>query len=450
MLRIEDTVKKDLCIGCGFCIASSPIGMIKIVLDDDHDRFIPVVQGSMSPEEDSRIVCPGARLDMVELSMQVHRRLPTDYRIGVYQKIRVCYDTDPSERGKASSGGVAPAVLRNLFEKGAIDIAYCLAPGTGPYDAKGRILRSPKELEYVHGSVYHPTNFGAELQDLVYKETGRFAYVGLPCQIAGLEIMKSRIPSLKSRHALSIGLFCGGLNRFAGISYYLRGFGIDWKEIAAIEYRKGPWPGKINIQRNSNRGNILVPRIAGNSRWKILRYLASFQGYWMIKRCRLCADPLSDFADISVGDPHLPIYRRQSDKGGFSLVVTRTQRGESQIRELIHAGRLHEDQANTETVYSSQGYTLDNRRHVHSYMCMAKIFKETVPELKIYPTAIDNVSLRHYKWAIFDLLKLKLRRYEMLRPFYPFFQALEYLFITFYPSLFFERLSKILRNKSQV
>jgi len=57
--------------------------------------------------------------------------------------------------------------------------------------------------------------------------------------------------------------------------------------------------------------------------------------------------------------------------------------------------------------------------------------------------------LRHYKWAIFDLLKLKLRRYEMLRPFYPFFQALEYLFITFYPSLFFERLSKILRNKSQ-
>jgi coenzyme F420 hydrogenase subunit beta len=381
---------------------------------------------------------------MNALSLQVHGRLPDEYLFGVYERVRVCYAANKNVRQDAASGGVVPVALQHLFAEGKIDVAYCLVPGRGPYDAKGRILRSADELGLIHGSVYHPFDYGKELRELIHG-TVRFAIVGLPCQIEGIEMIKARRADLARRHVLSIGLFCGGVNRFEGIAYYLKAFGVEWNDLTEIEYRYGDWPGQIRVRRSSDDEAIRIPRIQGNSRWKILRYMAAFQGYWMMKRCRLCPDQLSDFADFSVGDPHIPKYRNLRGPG-FSVVVTRTPRGEDLIRQLVETGELEEEDADTELVQLSQGYTLDNRRHVLAYIRVGRMLGLDTPELSLYPNVEKNVSFRHYKYALVDLVKIALRKCTFLRPFYLFLQALEYLFISFYPSLIYKRLCRLISN----
>lgn len=445
---VERVVRNGLCMGCGMCVASSSKADIRLTFSKTEDQFIPRVE-RWTPEDgdDPELVCPGARVDMMELSLRMYGRVPDDYLLGVYERVRICYVTDEQTRCRAASGGVVPVALRYLFTTGAIDMVYCLVPGEGPYAARGRILRSAAEIDQIHGSVYHPFDFGNELRELV-KGEGRFALVGLPCQIEGLEMMKARNPALAHRHVLSIGLFCGGVNKFGGIAYYLRGHGIPWHDVSKIEYRVGDWPGQIRVRRASSEREVLIPRIQGNSRWQILRYTAAFQGYWMMKRCRLCPDQLADFADIAVGDPHVPKYRKKKGPG-YSIVVSRTRRGEQFIQEMLDKSLLAKEECDTDLVKDSQGYTLDNRRHVPAYIRIARFLGEPVPELSVYPEVSRHVSFRHYKYALVDLGKILIRKHTYLQPFYAFLQALEYLFITFYPSLFVKRLKRLGFNRGK-
>jgi coenzyme F420 hydrogenase subunit beta len=429
------------------CAGSCSKGRIRLEYVQEQQQFVPVVEGWEPTESaDEQLVCPGDEIDMNYLSQKVHGRLPDDYLYGVYNRVRVCYARDENTRRAAASGGIVPAVLKHLFDRGSIDMAYCLVPGAGAYEAKGRIIRSPAQLAGIHGSVYHPFDFGAELRQLIREETGKFAFVGLPCQIAGLEMLKIKIPGLAGRHVISIGLFCGGVNRFGGVAYYLKGFGVPWEDVGEIEYRHGSWPGKIRLQRKSTGEFVIIPRIANNSRWKILRYMAAFQGYWMLKRCRLCPDQIADFADIAVGDPHVSAYRKR-DSPGYSVVISRTPRGEDLLYELIERDEIREEPAQVSLVRDSQGSTLDNRRHVLAYLRIARMLREPVPDVKVYREAASHIAFRHYRYAAVELLKIKLRHWILLRPFYPLIQAFEYMFITLYPSLFFKHLKNLICNK---
>ncbi len=442
---VERVVEDDLCMGCGMCVASSSKARIKLAYHGERDQFLPIIE-HRSPDagDDPDVVCPGIDVDMRALSEKRFGKQPDDHLLGVYEQVRVAYAADPGTRERAASGGIVPAVLRHLFDTNAIDLAYALVPGKGPYDAKGRILRSSADLEQIHGSCYHPFDFGFELRELVEGE-GRFAFVGLPCQIAGLEMMKAKRPELAARHVLSIGLFCGGVNKFKAMAYYLEGHGIPWKDVEEIEYRRGTWPGKMRVQRRSTGEEVSIPRIEGNSRWQILRYTAAFQGFWMLKRCRICPDQIADFADIAVGDPHVPKYRGQKTPG-FSLVVTRTPRGEALTRALVENGLLVEEPASPDLITESQKYTLDNRRHAPAYARVARLLGERAPEMTTYPGVEQGIRFRHYKYAAIDLLKILLGRGEHLRRLYASMQAFDYLFLTFYPSLFVKRLRKLLSN----
>ncbi len=441
---VERVVNEGLCVGCGMCAGSSAQATIHLQFSPQHDQFVPVVEENRRVAGiDPGLVCPGAGVDMPSLSMQVYGRLPEDPTLGIYERLRVCYASDEPVRRRAASGGVVPAVLAHLFDADAIDAAYCLVTDSGPYDMRARILRSPEDIGRIHGSVYQPFDFGCELRTLL-DGNERFAFVGLPCQIAGLEEVKRRRPEIAARHILSIGLFCGGVNRFGGIQYYLQRYGVALSDVLRIEYRVGDWPGRIHVRlRDGSEREIL--RIQGNSRMRILRYMAAFQGYWMLKRCRICPDQIADFADIALGDPHLPEYRRRGG-AGYSLVITRSRRGEQVIRQLVARGSLIEEPCDRAQVIASQGYTLDNRRHAMAYVRVARWLGEATPLLNVYPQ-LTRCGFRHYKYALVDLLKIKLRRVRWLKPLYVPIQMFEYVFITLYPSLIVRRLKRLVTNK---
>lgn len=449
-MRIDElqtnVVEKGLCIGCGICNsvnAGKKQPVLRMEYSSKYDHFIPILsKGDQYSAAD--VVCPGAEMNMPALALQVHGREPENGWLGEYRKIAAAHARDNAIRTRAASGGVTSALLMYLFNVQAIDAVYCVTSDGDPYTRTGRVVRSADDLRGINGSVYQPTNFGAELDSLI-EGSERFAFVGLPCEIAALERLKLADHQLAERHILSIGLFCGGINRYGGVDYYLKGFGASLRAAESINYRHGAWPGKIRLVQKDGKVRELA-RIRGNSRWKIIRYIVAFQGYWMLPRCRICPDQISDFADIAVGDPHLPRFRNRNGKG-FSAVVIRTERGQSLYEKALESGVLEDEALTEEELVESQGYTLDNRRHALAYMRVAKWLRMPVPDLKFYAAFSRAAQFRHYKYALVDLGKIKVRNILVLRPLYIPFQIFEYLFVTFAPRIFIKRLINLFSNK---
>lgn len=447
---IEAIVNEGNCVGCGFCVATykkqtREKTTLTMEYDKKKDFIIPNVKNWNLEAGSGNFVCPGNKVNMPWLAKQTFGKLPEDYILGNYINLRVCYSVDDLIRKEAASGGLIPEILKYLFETKKINLAYVLHPGNNPYNAKGIIVKDAGKLSELHGSVYHPTNYGASLRQLINSE-GTFAFVGLPCHIEGLEMYKAQDKNFAKRHYISLGLFCGGVNTFRGIEYYLNGFKIPWNDVLDIKYRVGNWPGSICVERKSKKSNTIVPRIKGNTKLRILRYVIGFQGYWMLKRCRLCPDQINDFADISVGDPHLKRFK-EGESLGYSAVITRTEKGEKIIDHLVKANKVKAEYISRDEMIKTQGYTLDNRRHSLAYLRINKFFGGKNPDFKYYPQVVKNISFMHYIYAVVDLMKIYLPKNAFFRIFYFPWQIFEYLFITFTPRIIFERMLKLLKNK---
>ncbi len=439
----SEVVRRGQCMGCGFCTVpltpDAAAGHMRF--DARRGHPVPVFDGA----EPTDFICPGAAMDMPRLSQLKFGAAPQDPWLGRVIAIRAAQSTDPDIQSRAASGGAIPALLTHLFETDGIDCAYCVEPGAAPETAAGTILRRAASIRGTHGSVYHPVNFGAKLEDLL-ASSDRFAFVGLPCEIAALEMLKARRPEIAARHVVSIGLFCGGINTFPGVAYYLEGFGWKAEQVERIEYRHGDWPGKIRLKILGQDEPVVIPRIRGNSRWKILRYVVAFQGYWMLPRCRICPDQVSDFADIAVGDPHLPRFRARTGPG-FSIVLTRSARGESIVGSAIGAGRLREEPLSREEAIASQGATLDNRRNAMTYARVARRLGFIPPMITPYARTVPGPFLRHRVSAWVDLAKLAAPRNRAARLLYIPLQVFEYLFLTLAPREIWRRVTNLARNR---
>ena len=447
-VTLKDVVRNRQCMGCGLCQISigdrGPDSGVRIGLDKDGERYVPV--SGLDSKVGENVICPGAKMTLPDLATQVHGSSePKDPLVGHYRTIQAAYANDVDLRFRSASGGVIPAALNYLFEHNRIDMAYCVVPGNSPGEAQGVLIRSAVQIDRIHGSVYHPADFGAGLPELIRGEE-RFAFVGLPCEVAGLEMLKQHRLELASRHIISLGLFCGGINSFSGIGYYLENWGVPMQDVTDINYRDGDWPGDIRLTRKSSGDVQRLPRIHGNSRWKILRYVIAFQGYWMLERCRICPDQIADFADIAVGDPHLPRFQK-GDKRGYSAMIARTDRGIQLVREMEAAGVLGTESLSRDELVESQGYTLDNRRQVEVYKRMAHYFGMVPPEAMVYSGIEAYRRPRHRIYAFVDLLKLWLPKNRFISLFYLPWQIFEYLFLTFAPQLIIRRLMILIRNR---
>jgi coenzyme F420 hydrogenase subunit beta len=395
----------------------------------------------MTPEAAEQRICPGATMDMVSLATHVYGQQPTDPILGESLRISAGHASDEHTRRAAASGGITTAILAHMFHAGMIDATYCTF-GRSPTNGAGELVRSASELGRAAGSHYHPVNFGHALKELS-RSNDRFAFIGLPCEVAAMrELMLAR-PDIADRCALLIGLFCGGINRFSGIARYIAGFGVSPGSVREIDYRDGAWPGQIRA--TTDKADHLIPRIFKNSRWRILRYVISFQGYWMLPRCRICPDQIGDFADIAVGDPHLPRFKGK-DSAGHSAIVVRTKRGDEILTAAQAAGQIELEPLSRDELIRSQGYTLENRRQATLYAKVAKRLGITPPLVTIYPGAEQYRNAHQTIYAYVDLIKIRVRNWRWLRPFYLPIQVFEYLFLTFSVRVLFERLKKLAKG----
>lgn len=337
---LTQIVDGGLCHRCGTCVGICPTGVLAV----DGDDYPRVKNLSACTDCDLCVkVCPGDEFDFLGLHKQFHGKegnLSDTH--GSFLDSAVAYSTEPFIREHSTSGGVVSAILCHLLETKQIDGAVCItSDGDQLWKGKPIVARTKDEILGAMKSKYAitPTNsVFAELRQI----PGKYAVVGLPCQMHGLQKAMALDARLKERVVVSIGLFCHAAIEHEAFRVIWETLGDRTKGAKRFVSRIGKHPGAPHLEQADG---TLYPIYFGDRKGykpSSLEVLNILYRLYTPERCMTCFDGLAEFADISVGDPWLPAPDSSVDwYKGWSFCLTRSERGREVYKSLIDAGKLH-------------------------------------------------------------------------------------------------------------
>ena len=293
---------------------------------------------------------PREALFLPELNLSTFGDLPSNWLSGRIIKSRIGFSQSETIRRNAASGGVITSILLYLLKSGKISGAICLKMGAEvPYLAKPIIARTPKEIIECSQSVYSVSPVNTILNE-IKEDEGPLAYVGLPDQVASIrKLQKEDHPSVKNICYI-IGPYVGTQMYFESIRSFLRSNGVDSEnEIVDLKYRAGEWPGKLRIELSNGR-ILKADKFHYN-------YLIPF---YLTSSSLQAVDFSNELTDISVGDAWSPKYEKE--RKGFSVILSRSEIGETIITNMIKDGLLSEEEISIEETLDMHGHMIDFKK----------------------------------------------------------------------------------------
>ncbi len=333
-------VDGGLCHRCGSCVGICPTGVLGL-----DEREYPAVK-NLSACTDCDLcvrVCPGDEFNIQEMHHSLFQSEPElTATHGAFRRGVVAYATDPHIREHSTSGGVVTALLIHLLESGTIDGALIISSDEQVlWKGKPMVARSRADILSGMKSKYaiSPTNVNfSEVREV----PGRYALVGLPCQIHGFHKAAQLDPRMKERVVLTIGLFCHAAIEHEAFEVIWDTLGEKGRQARRFISRVGKHPGSPHIELTDGS---LYPVYFGERkgyRPTSIEVINVLYRLFTPERCTTCFDGLADFADIAVGDPWMaPPDSSVNWYQGWSFAVLRTQRGEDAYRSCLEGGALH-------------------------------------------------------------------------------------------------------------
>lgn len=290
-------VERKRCIGCGLCYSVCKFEAIEMVKDEFS--YVPcLIEENCTDCGDCLNVCPGINI--------------LDYpdKFGSIQEGLICNAKDEAIRHAASSGGACRAILAALLDKGLVDRVIITRATDDPYKPETIITDKISDLMSDRlNSICSPTSPLTALKRL--DEGLKYAFVGMPCHIAGLELC----PEIKKNIFVTIGLFCYLTPSFKFIDTLIDDLSENG-EVTGLRYRGKGWPGKtVASHKNGSTSEFNFIDM-----WYKYNHDRAFQ----LSRCNECTYYSSEFADISIGDPW---HMLGQDQNGCSLVLIRNKKG---------------------------------------------------------------------------------------------------------------------------
>lgn len=322
-----------LCHRCGSCVGICPTGVLGL----DDEEFPTVKALSNCTDCDLCVkVCPGDEFDIDAANQNLFGKLPDITEThGSFLEGLIAYSSNEELRKESTSGGLVSAILLHLLETKQIDGAVVIAADPETlWKGKPIIARTPQEIMAAARSKYAISPTNAVFQEIREIE-GRYALVGLPCQIHGFTKAAELDSKLKDRVVLTIGLFC-----HAAIEH--EAFEVIWKTlgektIGAKRFisRVGKHPGAPHLELADG---TLYPVYFGD--WPgykptSIEMINILYRLYTPNRCMTCFDALSEYADIAVGDPWMAPPGEDVDfYKGWSFSLIRTERGRKIVDEI--------------------------------------------------------------------------------------------------------------------
>lgn len=319
---IETITSRGLCSGCGACAVAAS-GRIEMRLTEEG--FLrPAVRAPLSAEQEGvvRDVCPGRRMDLFAGDR-------TDHPLwGPLVSVREGHASDVATRHAGSSGGVLTALLTHLLESGGVDRVLQTGADTARPYANATVLSDDEAAVLAAaGSRYAPSAPLAGLEE-VLALPGKTAFVGKPCDVAGLRALARRDARIDAKIPYMLSFFCAGVPSLAGAREVLQRMQVDEADLASFRYRGNGWPGYATAER---RDGARVRMTYAESWGGVLSSHLQF-------RCKICPDGTGMFADVVCADAWAcddKGYPTFEEGDGISLILCRTRKGE----DLVHRAR---------------------------------------------------------------------------------------------------------------
>jgi coenzyme F420 hydrogenase subunit beta len=414
-LNIESVVLSGLCHGCGTCYAACPNTAISINKNDGLGLYLPAINKDRCNDCGVCVdVCPGHAIDFTELYDQVFARQPEDAWLGVHLNRYLSHATNDEIRSHSSSGGLATALLVFALEERIIDKAIVTRMNKErPLESEVIAAATKEDIVSAMGSKYCPVSVNMSLKSVLV-EGCKFAIVGMPCHLHGLRKFEVRNSRLRNNIVFRIGLMCSNTATFLGTEYFLKKKGIDPRNVQKLSYRGKGWLGHIVVLLKDGTER-LFPRGTDNKKDQAI-HSAAFHQAFSHPRCLVCCDHTAEFSDVSLGDPRLPELLYE-EKTGKSLVVTRSEAGESLFLRAVNAKAIVLDETLTIQRFY-QGQNIEFKRDFNANIRARRLVGKPIP---MYRTSKpSHVSLLSYSRVLFFLPSYFAHR-RFLWPMFHFF-----------------------------
>lgn len=311
---------------------------------------IPRAQGQVDLPPLAYDACPGKGINYPAANEAFFGHLPHNWLLGCYRQLYIGRAASPDIRRRAASGGVISQTLIYLLETGRIDGAVVLQQGKPrPWQAEPVIARTADEIMAAAQSVYVPSPVNTILPQM---ETfaGRLGFVGLPDQVASLRILQQAGHEGASKVDYVLGPYVGTSMYLGAIESFLRANGVkSLAQVAALRYREGEWPGYLQVTLRD--GRVL------RAKKFYYNYLIPF---YITQASLQAVDFSNELTDISVGDAWSPRYEKRGE--GFSVVVARSEQGQTILQQMACADFLTLEETTAEEAMSMHGHMLDFKK----------------------------------------------------------------------------------------
>ena len=372
----SEVVGPGLCTHCGTCagLSNGTLGM-----RTTSDGPLPYRLGSEASElpDAAFEACPGKGLNYPELCAAVFGRQPENWLIGCWRKVYIGFSRTPEVRRAAASGGIITQTLIHLLETGLVDGAVVVRQGRPrPWEAEPFIATTAAEIMESAQSVYVPVPVNSILPKME-EFPGRLAYVGMPDHVASLRQLQLLGHEGAQKAQYILGPYFGLGMYFGAIESFLRSNKVAaTDEVTELRYREGEWPGYLQVKTRT--GKVL------RAEKFYYNYLIPF---YVTRSTLMSVDFSNELTDISVGDAWHPRYERQGQ--GFSVVVARSEKGETLLDSMCEQGLLDLQEVSLQEALSMHGHVLDfKKRGAFIRMGWRKAAGKPVPDYGYRPLNI--------------------------------------------------------------
>ena len=355
-------IDNDLCHRCGSCVGICPTDVLSV----DKEEYPVVKNLDACTDCDLCVkVCPGDEFDAVSVAKQMFGEFPDAKDMhGHFESAYLAYASDAEVRDRSTSGGLVTALLLSLLKRGEIDGAVVIASHeTELWRGVPIIARTEHDIREATKAKYaiSPTN-------VVFKEIreteGRYALVGLPCQIHGFHKAARLDRRLKERVAVTIGLFCHAAIEHDPMKRIWASTGEYGKQASKFISRYGKHSGTPHLEFEDGSVRPVYFPNAKSFRPSSMEIINVLYRLYTPARCLTCYDATSEFADIAVGDPWMP---KPSDHisffDGYTFTFARTKNAERVLEGAKQAGDIELLSLRPETARTANIAMGEEKRH---------------------------------------------------------------------------------------
>ena len=325
--------KGNLCTGCGTCAGICPQGCIEMAINSSRGLIEPVVDLQRCVQCGLCVqVCPGWQLDIdsLRLKYEFTEMIPV---LGRVSASFIGCSLNDRVRLSAASGGMVSEVLIYLLEQGLIDGAIVTRMNSQhPLEAETFIARSREEILSAQKSKYCPVAVCSILKEVLASQE-RYAFVGLPCHVAGVRKAALSKQELTERLPYIFGLFCSRTPNAHATRHLLYNLSIDPHDVQSVDYRGDGHPGKLCIRKKNGTETVI-----DHLDYKYWGY--TFFKFFKPMRCWLCPDHSADLADMSFADNWTGLAPFKGDNKGSSTIVARTPDSIDLMLRMADEGRV--------------------------------------------------------------------------------------------------------------